>query len=293
MVDQEHDKVSCKRAVIPFIEKAAGILTPINPLYYLPMALRRKLYIAGSQTLLPNDCLDTNQSFQKAEELVKEGYGLSVVTRHLSNRDFFMLMGLFGKKSGVTHNRGCERAISVPLAYHQLGLGVKGFFNYFGVIPMTIVTEETVRKGKNIDPSGQELQPGHGFVSYIKTASRVLDNGEIVFLAPFATRTALHEPWQGRPIESLVRLTKSDKVAFVSVGLDIPGVESYDDYRGFSFFRRFNVTMGPVYKKSELQELAMERRTTIDRVMADGIAMLIRPQSLGEAYRELREQRLA
>lgn len=284
MKEKQPGKASHQQVVTPFIEKAADILTLINPLHYLPMALRRKLYIAGSQALLPNNCIDSSQSFQKAEELAKEGYGLAVVTRHFSNRDFFMLMGLFGKKSGVTRSRGRERAISVPLAYHQLGLGVRGFFNYFGVTPMTIVTEETIRKGKNIDSSGQKLKAGHGFMQYIKTASQALDNGEIVFLAPSATRTALHEPWQGRPIESLVRLTKSDKVAFVSAGLDIPEVENYADHRGFSFFRRFIVTMGPVYEKLELQGLAVERGTTVDRVMADDIAMLVRPQTLGEAY---------
>lgn len=278
------------------IEKVAGILTLANPLHQLPMPWRRWLYIRGSQFFFPNDCIDPNQSLKKAEELVSgEGYGLIIVTRHLSNRDFLMLMGRIGKDCRTVTRRGkMEISLHVPLAYHQQGLGIKGFFEYFGTYPKTVVTEETVREKRNVSPSGEKLPVGEGSLAYLIAARRALKEGELVFVAPSATRTAFHEPWGGEPIEALLRATRgNDKVAIMSVGLDIPGVDSYEEYRGFNFFRRYTVTMGPVYTKSTLQQLAVERETTVDRVMADDIAMLVRPQTLGEAYGELREQRLA
>lgn len=293
-VDIRHAMIH--RLVISPIETvAARILTPLNPFHYAPMLWRRNLCIFLSQLLLPNDCLDPNQNLKKVEELVSgEGYGLVVATRHFSNRDFLMLMGRVGKNSRATTRReDQELTLFVPLAYHQLHPGVKGFLEYFGVTPLTVVTEETVKNDKNVSPSGEELPAGFGFLPYIRTAAQALNRGELVFVAPSATRTAFHEPWQGRPIEALVRFTRgNNKVAFMSVGLDIPDVESYEEYRGFHFFRRYIITIGPLYEKLELLQIAKERSTEVDRVMADDIAMLVRPQSLGEAYRELQEQRL-
>lgn len=285
------NKLDHKRSIMPILEKGAAILTPVNPLHYLPMEWRRNLYVVASQALFPNDCIDTNGIFEKAEKLQEEGYGLVLVTRHISARDFLMLTGLFRKMSGMTRDGSNEREVYVPLAYHQQGLGVKGLFEYFEVFPKTVVTEETVKKGKNIDPSGRILQVGHGFRQYLGAASKALDTGGVVFLAPSGTRTALHELWGGRPIESLIKLTKTDKVAFVTVGLDIPNVESYANCRGYRFFRKYVVTMGSIRTKEELLQIASAKGAA-DRLMANDMALVVRPETLGESFRELREQLL-
>lgn len=276
------------------LEQVAEVLALANPMHYLSLRQRRDLYGVISSAVFPSEVRDPNGSLQRAEQLLDEGYSLAVATRHFSNADFFVLAGTYRRNSSITQNGDGERHIIIPLAYHMQGPGAKGLFEFFGVTAKTIVTEETVKKGKNKNPSGKELKEGYGFLGYAKTSADELEHGGLVFMAPSATRRALHEPWEKKPIEVLVNLTEqSNKTAFMTVGLDMVRANDYAKRRGYNLFRKFIVTMGPLYTKQQLLEEAEQRGISVDRVMADDMAQLVRPETLGERYAELRTQRLA
>lgn len=257
----------------------------LNPLHHVPMEMRRRGYTALTKRVLPTNYEDSNQSLKKAEELIKEGYGLVVALRHFSNSDFPRVMNVFRIASDLIST---GRKICLPLAYHMHTPASVSVLDYMGVKSFPVVTNETIKKGKNIDKEGKILPLGSGSVAFIRNSRSTLNEGGLIFIAPSAHRVSHHEPWKDPSIDSLMR---AKKVACMSVGVDILEIENYEKYRGFNRGLTYMVTLGELFEKEELQKKAKEKGISVDRFMADDMARLVSPQSLGQYYKELKDLR--
>lgn len=256
---------------------------PLNPLSRFSREKRRDGWGKFIPWLFPASFSEGEKpkGLIKAEELVKDGYGLVIASRHFSSRDFLMLTAFVRQKSELTQNR----EIYVPLAFHQYTPGAIRLLKYHGVTPRPIVTEDTVAKHKNFDSDGNERKSGEGTTNFMRRATIILNEGGVVFLAPSAKRTLLHEPWEGRPIETFVRLTKG-KLAIISVGFDIGigPITSYEKFQGYNLWLEYKVGFGGVYTKEELVDKASQQGISVDRLISDDIAKLTRPEFLGGIY---------
>lgn len=263
-----------------------------NPLHYVPVERRRDGWGAISKTAFPavfsDGSLTKPPGLLRAEKLGIQGFGIVVVYRHFSSNDPLVLTGFCHNQSEMLD----EKEVFTPLAYHEYTRAAKRLLEYFGVTPLPIVTRETVKKHENYDAAGNTLRLGTGTDQYKVAAKSLLERGGVLFVAPSATRTPTHEPWK-HAIGMLVEAT-GDNVAFMSVGLDIqdPTITNYERYRGFNIRKTYLVSIGDTLTKAELIQRAEERGVTVDQCMSDDMAMLVRPQTLGESYRELRERRL-
>lgn len=267
-----------------------------NPLHYISTERRRDIWGAIAKypfpSIYPEGVLDKPPGLKKVEELARQGYGLIIATRHFSERDFLMLTGFFRDQSEISNG---GRETYAPLAYHQYTRGAKRLLEYHGVIPWPIVTTETIRKRRNFDTHGNKLRPGEGSVLFQSATVGLLNRGGILFEALSATRTLTHEPPRLiKPIEQIIDET-GDKVAVTIVGLDIKdsNVISYEGRQGYNFGTVYLINIGDTLTKQELKDKARKQGIGVDRLVANEMALLVRPETLGDVYKDLREQRLA
>lgn len=267
----------------------------LNPAHYLPSEWRRDIWGWLATRLLPgaypDGSLTKPPGLLRAEELVKEGYGLIIASRHFSERDFLMLTAFFRNQSDISKG---GRETYAPIAFHQFIAGAKRLLEFHNVIPWPVVTTETIRKKRNFDVRGNKLRPGEGSILFQSAAVGLLDRAGILFFAPSGTRTLKHEPPRLiKPIEQLINET-GDKVAVLILGLDIqdPEVTDYENYQSYNPGLIYTINMGETLTKQELLEEARKQGIGVDKLVADKMAWLVRPSTLGDAYSEIREERL-
>lgn len=217
----------------------------------------------------------------RAEELVDDGYGLIIACRHFSKRDFLMFTAFLHANSTV--DRG--REFYTALAFQEYTPGATRLLRYHGVTPKPIVIDDTVNIRKNFDTHGNERPLGEGTRGFVLGARTVLNKGGIVCLAPSAKRTLLHKPWDTNSIEMLLKVTK-DKVAVISVGYDIRigTITNYKKFQGYNLWLEYVVDCSNTNTKQELENKARQQDISVDRLVADDMATLSRPDFLGKEY---------
>ena len=189
----------------------------------------------------------------RAQELVRDGYGLVVVSNHFSLRDGPQVIAdvICGNELLRT------RPILVPIAYHQCGKMVKMMGKFFDIQPLPIVTQETVDSGKD-----NGLPLGAGKDNYIMQVMTTLKQSGAVILLPQVTRCPkLDAKPTARPLGLLFAQAekfKLDKVALVFVGVSLKGLEDYNDKkaRRYNIWKTYQLNLGPCYTKEEALSLA-------------------------------------
>lgn len=209
----------------------------------------RKIYSRLSQFFIPTiirpeDTGDGITGVERAKLLLRDGVGLVIIYTHPSRTDTYRLMGLW------QHDEYARPRCLIPIALHQFSLAAKISAWPSGIEFHPIVTKETVARGKNND-----LKEGHGSVSFLETAVRLLAGGGIVLLPPTATRTPVLSMPEGiRPTDMLLNAAHRKGVSFAILitGFEIDGVTSYEDASGINLFRRYTLHTGRTLLDSEI-----------------------------------------
>lgn len=240
----------------------------------VPLPRSAVIYRAGVRIgmgLLRREVEHPYGSFDRAVELMKEGYGLLVIAPHFSRRDppEATVEGVFPILDKVGNRR-----ILFPAAKHQVTEKIKKWSGRLQIEYSEIVTQETINRGEHIvlaeDGGVKELELHHGTEEYFDKAVEVLDQAGVVILYPQVSRMSSLIPGEEgvRPTGSLVSklrwgITEEngerrsvDKVAILFFGMGMKGKGNYEDSRGMNFTRKFKDVWGPVYTLEEARQKA-------------------------------------
>lgn len=205
-------------------------------------------YLVG--LILPYRANEGEDSFERAAALLSEGYGLVVLMNHFSTRDAPQVLSFLCRNRAI-----CRYPFLAPVAFHQYrqyGLLVRALADWFAIRLQPIVTARTVKK------LGAVHKRGHGLTDYLQQASRHLDNGGVMLLAPQGGRRSRLGKPRGRPLGRLLAQAEVDDVqhvAFCFLGLGLDGQGDYDgNVAGFNLGRRYEITVGPTVTLREMLE---------------------------------------
>lgn len=242
------------------------------------------------EAIVPVNVIDRAQNREKAAEMLKDGMGLVIILNHPSAGDHLRVAhALF--ENEVLRNA----QISIGIAHHQYPYPVAKLMDYTGVDAHGIVTENTMRKGKNrLHPTqkagllfdfakshipwnghsekerisaktrwqnrNKPLRQMHGGADYVRSAVETLNTGGVVFLGPQGKRSTILEPWEGDPVEMLLkRVADRKNIGFLFVGVDARGGSE-----GFNPEHVYRISIGSAIPYEELASFAAEKALSID-----------------------------
>lgn len=210
-------------------------------------AFRKTARTALEPWFLPSEQIHLTDGVQRAEMLHHSGYGILALITHFSRRDPVQAMDVFMKSQEFKHT-----PITGPIARHQTVKGmVPPVGRRMGVDMHPVVTKQTLEKAPEGNP--ENLTLGQGSLGYIKAATRALQNGEVVIMAPQASRKT-HLEYNGEDsVNGLLRIAarKTDKIGIHLMSFGIPGTSDYGQRKGFNFFRSYDVYHGPTFTLEE------------------------------------------
>lgn len=236
---------------------------------------------------LPSEELHITNGMKRAEELHKEGYGILALITHFSRRDPIQAMDVFMKSPEFR-----DTPITGPIARHQTVRGlVPPVGSRLGVEMYPVVTKQTLERQLTVG-NPENLTLGQGTFGYIKAATRALQNGELVIMAPQGTREH-HLQHNGQDsVNGLLRIAskKAPNIAIHLMSFGIPGTTDYSEKKGFNFFRSYDVYHGPTFTLDEAVRLSGEHAVktglevdgmgNIDRFVFDEFAKIVPPAYL-------------
>lgn len=224
-----------------------------------------------SHTILRSETTDTNHNIDRAKELLRAGNGLIVVINHFSIKDPPLAA------NEVFHHRemGNKRLIA-PIAYHMDSPWYHSLGKLIGFSLAPIVTENTVRVGKN-----GGLAQGEGTNSYVAKSLDLLRDGGVVILAPQGSRKG-HLGQPERTVSMLMLTAKRKKIENISLlflGFGIRGVDDYSDkkVRGFNPFKKYDINVGACLTKEELIGKAAGDFRNVDKVVFEELRKVVPP----------------
>lgn len=222
-----------------------------------------------SPTLLRSEITRNDDSIEKAKETLRNGKGLIVIINHFSLKDPPLAANEIFRQREMD-----SKKIIAPIAYHMNNPAYQLLVKLLGVNLIPIVTENTVREGKN---DGHALDEGKG--KYIKDSLDLLRQGGIVVLAPQGSRQGyLGQP--GRSIASLMFAAKRGNVkdfSFLFIGFGIKGADDYsgNDVRGFNPFKKYSIKIGACLTKNEVMEKAGVDFRNVDRIAYEELGRVV------------------
>lgn len=211
-------------------------------------ALRKTARFALEPWFLPSEAIHLSDGMQRAEELHKDGYGILALITHFSRRDPEQAMDVFMRSREFQHT-----PITGPIAHHQTVRGlVPPVGRKLGVEMHPVVTKQTLEKALTAGKP-ENLTLGQGTFGYIKAATRALQNGEVVIMAPQGTREPHLEHTGQDSVNGLLRIAerKTPKIGIHLLSFGIPGTADYGQRRGFNFFKSYDVYHGPTFTLQE------------------------------------------
>lgn len=233
----------------------------------------RKLAIATlSPTIFRSERTDGSCGLDKAKELLKQDNGLVVVINHFSLKDPPLAIN-----EVFLHREMGSKKVVAPIAYHMDHGLYHMLGKLIGVTLKPIVTENTIKAGKN---NGQKLHEGKG--KHIAESMDLLKKGGIIILAPQGTRM----PYLGQPDKPIIGTLMAgakrnglEKFAFLFMGFGIKGLEDYstEKTRGFNFFSKYIVNIGACLTKGELMEKAGGDFRAVDGIVCEELRKIVPP----------------
>lgn len=193
---------------------------------------------------------------ERAAQLHREGYGILNLITHFSRRDPITAMD-----SVIGHEEFRNERIVAPIAHHQNFLSfAEKFGNMTGVNMHDVVTPETMRRAnRKGNPDG--LKQGQGLLGFQRAASKALANGEVVVMAPQATRVPhleYNEYGDGEAsVKGVLRIAsgQTTDIGIHLMAFELPGAIDYGQVAGFNWFKKYHVLHGPTFTMDEaLQE---------------------------------------
>lgn len=257
-----------------------------------PEPTRRVILAAGAGLRYPYKIIDPEGNLKKADNVLKQGKGLVILTPHATNGELVREFSAFGLHSGMFRRAN----LLSPIARHQRDLNNLPMLTRLGGIGLAdITTEDTIKEEKKLEQAGLEIPwdgghaEGFGYIEFTRRAQGILLRTEtpqkpgVILEAPQQGRRGLLEPFPHRPVEILCRPLESrghgDRISIMMLGLEIPGVEDYSDkqIRGTNKHRSYNLTMGPVIDLIELRQMAIRNGLSLDRQVYEIMLKLAPP----------------
>lgn len=261
-------KLSCV-----IMQKSYMIKAETGNVGFLQIAARKLAVVSLSPVLRSERAkTDNDHGVDRAKEVLGQGNGLIIVINHFSLKDPPLAA------NEIFHHRemGSKKVIA-PIAYHM----DKSLYHWLGKLIgfklVPIVTENTVKEGKN---NNRESFEGKG--KYLNASLNLLRQGGIVILAPQGTRQGtLGEP--DKPsVGTLIRLARKKGVknfAFLFMGFGIKGLDDYstEKTRGFNFFSKYIVNIGACLTNQELMEKAGGDFRAVDGIVYEELRKVVPP----------------
>lgn len=184
---------------------------------------------------------------EKANDLLQQGFGMTVVYTHPAKLDPFHLMKLWAEDAFRS------APIVVPIADHQNGWYVQAIASPTGTEIPSVVTPETMRKaikkGKKID----RAQAQKKFNCYLSLSTDALAHAGVVLLASSATREPFLKPSALKPTETLLnRVPAPTRFGVMCAGIEIEGVTDYSKAKGFNIGKRHIIRLGPTFTDEDV-----------------------------------------
>lgn len=222
------------------------------------LGFKQKAFRHGARHLLepwflPSEEIHIQDGMKRAEELHRDGYGILALITHFSRRDPVQAMDVFMKSKEFV-----DVPITGPIARHQTVKGlVPPVGRRMGVDMHPVVTPQTMEKALTVG-NPEMLKLGDGSLGYVRAATKALQNGEVVIMAPQTTRRPTLEYNGEDSVRGLLRVAgkKNDKIGIHLMTFGIPGTENYADTKGFNFFHSYDVFHGPTFTLTEALELS-------------------------------------
>jgi len=245
----------------------------------------RKNFLPIGHAMCPVEVHIIGDGWYRAEQLVKDGYGLGVVGNHFSLRDGPQLVAdvICGNDFLRT------RPILIPIASHQRGIMLRMMAIPFNIQLLPIVTKETIDRGLD---NGFPIRTGEK--EYVIQAISVLQKSGVVLLLPQATRCPyLDDKPERKPIGLLfarARKFNLDKFALLYASVELKGQEDYSDetITRYNLGETYVVKTGPCYTQEEVLALAGNSKK-VDLFSLDVLKTLV-PRAYLKSGRELSSQ---
>ena len=141
-----------------------------------PVDARRSVLSSVLNLPLPSELRERQEGIEKAEQYLKQGYGLIGFTTHFSYGDFIRVIGAIWSKSDEFR----KRKVLIPLALHQRDkLGLKELCRLANIDTSLIVTRDTKKKEQNLAEQDkpipwEEHGEGFGTKEYLERAAGLL-----------------------------------------------------------------------------------------------------------------------
>lgn len=197
----------------------------------------------------------SKENFAELQRLVgDEGYAALLVGAHFSRTD--PIVGILASaKDGILR----RRRYVVAIAKHQLYPGLRIVGNLAGVELWPLVTEHTVKKAVEKSQKKRRFrffnptipEEGEGKREFMRRAMDAFANGGAVYIAPQGEREdKLRVPDKNAAGTLLFGAFKHGltKIAILTVGYEIEGVEDYKAVSEFNFRRKCLARFGRVCK---------------------------------------------
>jgi len=235
--------------------------------------------------LFPVEISGYLNEFDRFEAALASGMGGIIVINHFSKGDFPHLA------SSIIFDRPAlrNRRFLIPIAYHQYE-EARGPAALFGVELAPLVTGDTVeyfekhkettgKKERKIIQGIERVIANRraGFLTYLRTAKEVLEQGGIVALSPQAgRRPGLKNTSSNRPIEILLKNTNNN-VILLPIGIGLKGVEDYSFVTEYNLSKKYQMNVGRVFTKEELM-FAASGDESVDQLVIDLLRQVV-PES--------------
>ena len=217
-----------------------------------PKQIVRKVAVTILSSFLRSETINNPDSIDKAEKILKSGHGLIIVINHFSKKDAPQLLNVIFRNKTMAN-----REIVAPLAYHANPPINQAIGKMLNVIPMSIVTQSTMDKGKN---RGKEL--GDGLTDYFKKAIESLRKPGIVGLTPQGSRESNLGKQFNHPAVGTFMMTAErkhlDDYGVLFIGFGIKGANDYSKEKvgKFNLLKKSTVKIGACLTNKEILERA-------------------------------------
>ncbi len=230
---------------------------------------------------------------RRGDELLEQGWGLVLPFTHFGGRDIVEMCLRPFAASRVLVTK--PAVVSIEWSHFWGFSAPRLFANLSGITLVPIVTEDTLKKGKNYDSQRRALPLGHGTFEYLSLARRTLKQGGLVWVSPQQGRRTRLELSDKEPMKFLLgKENELQKVAVLFVALSLYNETDYSKRDMLNLGRTFVVKMGPTLTKAEMFQLSRAMGRSLDDLTIIIYSLLVDPgynhvdPELTKAYLELR-----
>ncbi len=244
---------------------------------FLQHAARKLTTTVLSHTVFRSERTDNGHGIDKAKEVLRQGNGLIIVINHFSLKDPPQAIN-----EVFLHREMGSKKVVAPVAYHMDKDWYHKLGKIIGVTLTPVVTENSVKEGKN---NGHKLNEGK--IEYLNESTQLLKKGGVVVLAPQGTRMS----YLGQPDKPIIGTIMAgakknglEKFAFLFMGFRVEGVDNYSDkkVRGFNLLKKYGINIGACLTNHELMEKAGGDFRAVDRIAYEELRKIVPPNYIGK-----------